>query len=543
MAQPSTRDAPRFHRRILAIGALLTVVLFVIGAPFFVNRIEDDLEQRVPTELAEAGFSGITATFSGQDGTLRCEAPLDDPEQAIAAAYDVWGVRAIEVERSCRVNRAPTVETTTTLADATDTTEANDDDADDSVEDGSDTTDPDDGDTTETTIPPDFDTVADIVAASPQLSLLAVLIDEADLGDIVGDEAADPVTLFAPTDDAFDALEADALAALRADPELLRQVLSHHAVAGALMLDDLVEGPVAALDGGTLEIAITNSVVSVSGAAIDSPDITASNGVVHVIDQVLVPDDVDLSGSRRFAETDAVFADGQVTLSGVVASEVERAVLNAAVANAPGSPTVVDQLTVDPVAGLDSATTASLAQLVAAMPVHLLNGTSGFDGTGLYVTGTYTDEEANVAMLAVAEAVSAMADLEPPPEATETDAVDLEAELNAFVAENPILFEPSSSVLTESSFVVLDFLALEAQQFTGVAITVEGHTDSDGDPNENRTLSLFRALVVRDGLIARGIPEESITAAGFGSERPVLVDGAEDKPASRRVEFRVVTTP
>jgi OOP family OmpA-OmpF porin len=146
-------------------------------------------------------------------------------------------------------------------------------------------------------------------------------------------------------------------------------------------------------------------------------------------------------------------------------------------------------------------------------------------------------------MLAVAEAVSAMTELEPPPEATETDAVDLEGELNAFVADNPILFEPSSSVLTEPSLVVLDRLALEAQQFTGVAITIEGHTDSDGDPDENRTLSLFRALVVRQALIERGLSEGSIIAVGFGSEQPVLVDGAEDKLASRRVEFRVVTTP
>jgi len=538
MAQPSIRDAPRFHRRILVVGALLTLVLLVIGAPFFVNRIEDDLEGRVPSELADAGFTGVAATFSGQDGTLRCAAPLDDPEQAIAAAYAVWGVRAIELDRSCRVNKAPTVETTTTLAgDDTDT------DTGGTLEDGGVITDPDDGETPETTIPPDFDTVADIIAATPQLSLLAVLIDEAGLGEMLGDPAGDPVTLFAPTDDAFDDLDADALAAIRADPDLLGQVLSHHAVPGITLMDDLVEGPVTALDGGTLEIEITGSAVTVSGAAIITADITATNGAVHVIDQVLVPDDIDLSGPARFAESSAVFEDGQVTLTGVVASEVERAVLVAAVASAPEPPTVDDQLTVDPVTGLDAATTESLATLVAVMPLHLLNGASGFDGAALYVTGTLVDDEGRDAMLAAAEAVSAMTELEPPPEATETDAADLEAELNAFVADNPILFEPSSSLLTEPSLGVLDQLALEAQQVTGVAITVEGHTDSDGDPRENLVLSQYRALVVRQGLIDRGVPEDSITAMGFGSEQPVLVDGAEDKLASRRVEFRVVTTP
>lgn len=542
MAQPSTRDAPRFHRRILGIGALLTLVLLVIGAPFFINRIEADLEDRVPSELAEAGFVGVAATFSGQDGTLRCAAPLDDPEEAIAAAYAVWGVRAIELDRSCRVNRAPTVETTTTLPAVDDTGTGSETDPGGTLDDGGAVTDPDDGEAPETTIPPDFDTVADIVAATPQLSLLAVLIDEAGLSEFVGDPAGDPITLFAPTDDAFDALDADELAAVRADPELLGQVLSHHAVAGATMLDDLVEGPVTALDGGTLEVEFTDSGVSVSGAAITTADITATNGTVHVIDQVLIPDDIDFSGAR-FAESSAVFEDGQVTLTGVVASEVERAVLGAAVASAPEPPTVDDRLTVDPVTGLDAATTESLATLVAVMPLHLLTGVSGFDGAELYVTGTYVNDEGRDAMLAAAEAVSAMTELEPPPQATETDAVDLEAELNAFVADNPILFEPSSSLLTEPSLGVLDQLALAAQQVTGVAITVEGHTDSDGDPRENVVLSQYRALVVRQGLIDRGVPEGSITAVGFGSEQPVLVDGAEDKLASRRVEFRVVTTP
>ena len=176
------------------------------------------------------------------------------------------------------------------------------------------------------------------------------------------------------------------------------------------------------------------------------------------------------------------------------------------------------------------------------MPANLLNGVSGFDGAKLYTTGTYLTEADRAAMIAVAEAVGASVDLRPQPEATETEATDLEAELNAYVAANPILFEPGSSVVTDSSIAVVDRLALLAQQFAGVAITVEGHTDSDGNADENRVLSQYRALVVRQALIDRGIPESSITAIGFGSDQPVLVDGVEDKQASRRVQFRVEAT-
>ena len=99
MVSPSAQPASRYRRRILGLGALATGALYVIGAPIFNERIETDLERRVPVELAEAGFAGLTASFSGQDGTITCGAPLDDPEAARAAAYDVRGVRAIELDR------------------------------------------------------------------------------------------------------------------------------------------------------------------------------------------------------------------------------------------------------------------------------------------------------------------------------------------------------------------------------------------------------------------------------------------------------------
>ena len=96
-----------YRRRILAVGLIAAGALYSFGAPLYVNRIEDDLEQRVPEELADAGFTGVTAEFDGQDGTLTCAQPLDDPEQATDEAYGVWGVHAITLDRSCRVNRAP----------------------------------------------------------------------------------------------------------------------------------------------------------------------------------------------------------------------------------------------------------------------------------------------------------------------------------------------------------------------------------------------------------------------------------------------------
>ena len=97
-------------------------------------------------------------------------------------------------------------------------------------------------------------------------------------------------------------------------------------------------------------------------------------------------------------------------------------------------------------------------------------------------------------------------------------------------------------MLTESADSIITAIARRLVQFDGVSITVEGHTDSDGTPSVNLTLSQERATAVVSALIANGVDATTITAEGFGSERPILVDGVEDKEASRRVEFRVEAT-
>ena len=110
MLAPARLPSPRYRRRILGAGLIAAGALYSFGVPVYVGRIEDDLEQRVPRELSEAGFTGVVAEFSGQDGTLHCQQPLSDPAQATEAAYDVWGVRAIELDRSCRVNTTGTAD-------------------------------------------------------------------------------------------------------------------------------------------------------------------------------------------------------------------------------------------------------------------------------------------------------------------------------------------------------------------------------------------------------------------------------------------------
>ena len=519
--------APRYRRRIFLVGMSAALVLFCIGFPIYNNRIEADLERRVPAELEAAGFPGVTASFSGQDGTLRCTEPLTDPEAATEAAYDVWGVRKITLDRLCRVNRAPVV---------------SENSADDSAAGaGSSVA----GSTTDaavstTSASQQFSTLADAVASEHELSFLGVLLQESGLTEQLADPTADPVTIFAPTDAAFDALPADVSAQLRSDRDLLARVLARHVVDGELLAADLTSGPLTTMDGSTIFVAVGGSSIIIDGGAtVTRADVATGNGVIHVIDQVLLPEELEMPAETAAAEVAATLAAGTFTFVGVVASEVERAtLLNAAVATV-GASNVTDQLTVDPDTGLDATNATNLAALLTAMPTNLVSGVSGFDGTVLYVDGITLSDAARDAMTAAADAVGATATLEPRPDATTADAAELESQLNEFVTANPVQFQPGAATLTADAEVVLDQLAAQALAFGGVTITIEGHTDSDGEAAANLSLSQRRAEAVLDALVARGLDAASLTAEGFGETQPVLVSGVEDKDASRRVEFRI----
>jgi uncharacterized surface protein with fasciclin (FAS1) repeats len=98
-----------------------------------------------------------------------------------------------------------------------------------------------------------------------------------------------PFTVFAPTDEAFKKLPTGALDALLKDSAKLKAVLSYHMITGHMLAQDLKSGDVMTLQGSSLTAVVSPSGVQINGAHVRQRDITASNGVIHVIDAVIMP--------------------------------------------------------------------------------------------------------------------------------------------------------------------------------------------------------------------------------------------------------------
>ncbi|MDO9174603.1 MAG: OmpA family protein [Actinomycetota bacterium] len=384
----------RSRRSILLGGAAALAVLFVGGAVVQLPRIESDLQSRVDERLAVGGFAA-TSSFSGQDATLRCSAPLADPAAAVAVAESVWGVRTATLDATCTGDGV-----TTTANDATTAAPT--------------------ASTTNTTAPTVVETTT--------------------------------VTTAAPT-----------------------------------------------------TVAVTTT--------------TAAPVVVF----------------------GAQFADGLIVLSGKVGSDLERFVLVQRAQGAVAPANVINLVVVDPtVPTVPADSFGSFLNLMAAMPPNLVTGSLEWNGGSLVASGSYIDDTGRAAFGAAAAAAGVAPTLTVRATATADQAAALEIELNALVAAEPILFDKGSTTISLSSLATVQKVAGIAKRYAGVSIDVQGHTDSEGDPGRNLTLSQQRAAAVRDALVVLGVPAAQLTSQGFGLTQPILDAAGNEVPElSRRVVFGV----
>jgi uncharacterized surface protein with fasciclin (FAS1) repeats len=143
------------------------------------------------------------------------------------------------------------------------------------------------------------ETIVDIAAGNEDFSTLVSAVQAAGLGETLAGDG--PFTVFAPTDEAFAAVPKAALDALLepANKETLTRILTYHVVAGEVMAADVQPGAVTTVEGSDFTVSREDGGLVITDGAggrarIVDTDIVGSNGVIHVIDAVLIPSGVSL---------------------------------------------------------------------------------------------------------------------------------------------------------------------------------------------------------------------------------------------------------
>jgi len=130
--------------------------------------------------------------------------------------------------------------------------------------------------------------IVETAIAAGNFDTLVTAVQAAGLVDTLKGEG--PFTVFAPTDEAFAALPEADLNALLADPEALAEVLTYHVVSGKVMAADVVGlDSATTVQGSNIDISVSDGGVKVDNANVVTTDIETSNGVIHVIDAVILP--------------------------------------------------------------------------------------------------------------------------------------------------------------------------------------------------------------------------------------------------------------
>ncbi|MBK9133579.1 MAG: fasciclin domain-containing protein [Betaproteobacteria bacterium] len=129
--------------------------------------------------------------------------------------------------------------------------------------------------------------IVDTAVDAGRFKTLATALKAAGLVETL--KGSGPFTVFAPTDEAFAKIPKAQLDALLADKAKLTQVLTYHVVPGTVMSKNVKPGKIKTVQGGELTLTTSGGNVAVDGAKVSATDIVASNGVIHVIDSVVMP--------------------------------------------------------------------------------------------------------------------------------------------------------------------------------------------------------------------------------------------------------------
>ncbi|MBP7687692.1 MAG: fasciclin domain-containing protein, partial [Thermoflexales bacterium] len=152
--------------------------------------------------------------------------------------------------------------------------------------------------------------IVDTAIAAGSFKTLVAAVEAAGLVDAL--KGAGPLTVFAPTDEAFAALPAGTVEGLLKDPEALKAILLYHVVEGKVLAADAAKLTEAkTLNGAAIKISAADGKVMINDAEVVSADVMASNGVIHVINKVILPPAADAMTNEKKDIVDTAIADGR----------------------------------------------------------------------------------------------------------------------------------------------------------------------------------------------------------------------------------------
>ena len=152
--------------------------------------------------------------------------------------------------------------------------------------------------------------IVDTAIGAGNFKTLVAAVEAAGLVDAL--KGAGPLTVFAPTDEAFAALPAGTVEGLLNDPEALKAILLYHVVEGKVLAADAAKLTEAkTLNGASIKISAADGKVMINDAEVVSADVMASNGVIHVINKVILPPAADAMSNEKKDIVDTAMADGR----------------------------------------------------------------------------------------------------------------------------------------------------------------------------------------------------------------------------------------
>lgn len=382
-------------------------------------------------------------------------------------------------------------------------------------------------------------TVVDVAANDGRFGSLASALGSTGLIETLQGDG--PFTVFAPTDDAFANIDISQL-----DEAQLRTVLLHHVVEGELNSSDLMPGQtLTALSGEP--ITVGDQLVLDGVADIIETDLDADNGLVHVISGVLVPPSLQPKGNVF-----ELLANDEQDRFSVLTSALEAEGLDEVLAG--DGPFTVFAPTNGAFDELGDAGAVILANADRVLTYHVVGGAlvsselatesplATVEGEAIEISRTLVlNDFARIGepdLLADNGVVHVIDGVLVPP------SLQTEISLNQLFALDPVQFAVGSAQILPQSEEILDQAVAILSASDSGDVTIEGHTDTDGEDEANLALSTARANSVLDYLVAGGVDTDRLNAVGFG-ETQLAVDPEvtpEDKQANRRIEFRVAAS-